>query len=55
MDPDADDAPLPFGGRQFLDALALGQNERAKLLLKGFGSDKRRARVLNHFRVAEFG
>ena len=54
-DPDADGMPLPFGGRQLLDALALGQEDRARALLRHFRTDRRRARVLGATRVGRFG
>jgi hypothetical protein len=47
--------PLPFGGRQLLDALALGHDDRAKALLRHFRTDRRRARVLAATRVGRFG
>jgi len=55
VDPDGEGQPLPFGGRQLLDALALGDEDRARALLRGFRTDKRRQRVLGSVRVAKFG
>ena len=50
---DDESKPLPYGGDALLDALVLGQEERARKLLESFGKAKKRVAV--RARVDDFG